>query len=237
MRHALSSSRDVRQEEGNVVKIDAYNAVMALDEDPELRDDEFVDDDKLRFLRVQSDVDSIDDQEVAFRIPLEVLCTHLPLKNLRKVVSKHSIVSPAFTLEDMVQKCAEHSCDDLCVNLVTVFQKSRSHIEGLDSISNDLASAGVQLIPPPEDVPAIKLAPHDGGKFAPSHFLESPSIQFFEAQIALAVFDIHTYTLLPLYPPNLSALPSPFSSSPYRAVTRSLYFVLRYHLLANSSQR
>ena len=42
VRHALSSSSDIRIEEGDVIKSDAYDAVMALVDDPEVYEEEFI---------------------------------------------------------------------------------------------------------------------------------------------------------------------------------------------------
>ncbi|KAF5372416.1 hypothetical protein D9757_006005 [Collybiopsis confluens] len=42
IRHALSSCNDRRSEEGDVVKVDAYNAVMAIIDDPDIYDEEFI---------------------------------------------------------------------------------------------------------------------------------------------------------------------------------------------------
>ena len=40
--HALSSSNDLRIEEGGIVKIDAYDTVMALVNNPDVYDEEFI---------------------------------------------------------------------------------------------------------------------------------------------------------------------------------------------------
>lgn len=117
--------------------------------------DNFGDDDKIKFLRVQYENDYVHAHEVAFRVLLSILCVHLPVRNLRTVMTKHQVPPHSLTLEGMIQKCMEHNCDDDCVNLLSVFQRTRPSIEGLDSVSLSIEPVNVVLISPPEDAPDV----------------------------------------------------------------------------------
>lgn len=109
----------------------------------------FSDEDKLRFLRTQNEIEPLADNEVAFRVPLSVFGIYLPVKNLRVVARMHGIGPRSVPLEIIEQNCRDHVCDAVCGCLVGVFERCNPFVRGLQSVAFDASSVELKL--PPHD--------------------------------------------------------------------------------------
>lgn len=117
------------------------------------------DDDKVLFMRTQSEIEPIADNEVAFRVPLDVLSVYLPVKNLRVVARKHGIGPRSASLDSVIKKYNSHLCDAVCAPLVAVFERAKPRVDGLQLQCYD--TLGVVLTDPPDE-------PIDHQAFPPS---------------------------------------------------------------------